>query len=82
MGPKNKLTDLNNILFEALERLNDNELQGDELREEIERSRAMTNISQQIIGLGQLAVNAKKVANEYGDASGLGLLLEDGCKNE
>ena len=35
---KNTLGDLNNILFEELERLNDDDLKGDELQQEMNRS--------------------------------------------
>lgn len=35
--PRNKLTDLNNHLFEQLERLNDGDLEGEELEKEIKK---------------------------------------------
>ena len=46
---KNKLVDLNNHLFEELERLNDENLKGEELQEERERAKSMANIAQTII---------------------------------
>lgn len=58
---KNKMIDLNNHLFEQLERLNDDELKGADLAEEIERARAMSAIATQIIANGSLALKAKAI---------------------
>lgn len=65
---KNSLIDLNNYLFEELERLNDEEeLKEDEsLEKEIKRSKAITNVAQQIINNANTVLTAKKYADEYG----------------
>ena len=68
MGVKNKLVDLNNHLFEQLERLNDEDLKGEALEEEINRAKAITDISQNIISNADIALKAFKCANEYGYA--------------
>lgn len=57
---KNKSIDLNNHLFEQLERLNDEELKGEDLKEEIERSKAIADISKQIIENNQLVLESQK----------------------
>lgn len=62
---KNKLSDLNNHLFEQLERLNDEELNGDDLTKEIERSRAITDVAKTIINNGELVLRAQKHKDEY-----------------
>ena len=62
---KNKLEDLNNHLFEQLERLNDEELTGEALEEELKRSRAVASISSQIIENGRLVLDALKHQTEY-----------------
>ncbi len=62
---KNTLVDLNNHLFEQLERLNDDEVRGEKLSEEIERANAMAKIAQKIIDNGNLALRAETVKNEY-----------------
>lgn len=63
---KNKLTDLNNHLFEQLERLNDEDLTGDDLETEIERSKAITQVARTIVDNGRLVLDAHKHADEYG----------------
>ena len=63
---KNKLTDLNNHLFAALERLGDEELKGDELAAEVERSKAIQGIASQVVGNAKLVFDAKRLQLEYG----------------
>ena len=62
----NKLSDLNNHLFAELERLSDEELNEDELKSEIDRARAITSVSKQIIENGALALRAEKFKQEMG----------------
>ena len=80
---KNKLVDLNNHLFEELERLNDENLKGEELQEERERAKSMANIAQTIINNGELALKAQKHFDEYGKADHIPDILQIGDgKNE
>jgi len=62
---KNKLTDLNDHLFAQLERLGEEDLQGDALQNEVERSKAITSVASQIIGNARLALDAQKTMAEY-----------------
>ena len=63
---KNTLSDLNNYMFEQLERLNDDELSDEQLDREIKKSEAMIKIADKIILNGKLALDAKKHYDEYG----------------
>lgn len=63
---KNTLTDLNNYLFESIERLNDDELTDEQLEKEIKRSEAVQKVAKTIIENGSLALQAKKHLDEYG----------------
>lgn len=56
---KNSLSDLNNHLFAQIERLSDEALTGDKLKEEVTRSIAVTNVSKQIIANAQLLLDAQ-----------------------
>lgn len=64
--PRNTLSDLNNHLFAQLERLNDEELTGEKLQEEIARARAISSIAAQIISNGSLVLESQKFLQEYG----------------
>ncbi|WP_421217970.1 hypothetical protein [Aeromonas enteropelogenes] len=61
---KNKLTDLNNHLFAQLERLGDESLTGDKLKEEILRSKAVASVSSQIVNNARLALDAQIAMRE------------------
>ena len=62
----NTLTDLNNYLFEEIERLQDDSLDDTQLEKEIKRSEAVQKIAKTIIDNGTLALQAKKHFDEYG----------------
>lgn len=62
---KNKLKDLNNHLFEALERLNDEDLDDDQLDKEIKRARSISSIATKIVDNASLILEAQKIKLEY-----------------
>lgn len=63
---KNNLKDLNNYLFEELERLNsDDELVGDNLDREIKRAKAISSIGMSIVNNARVVLDAKKYADEH-----------------
>jgi len=63
---KNKLTDLNNYLFECIERLNDDELTEEELEKEIKKSETIQKVAKTIIDNASVALQAQKHFDEYG----------------
>lgn len=64
---KNTLGDLNNHLFAQLERLSDEDLKGDALREEIDRAKSVTSVASKIIENGTLVLEAKKMIDDRMD---------------
>lgn len=62
---KNKMSDLNNHLFAQLERLSDESLKGDPLKEEIDRAKAVSSIAKDITSNASLALEAAKMQAEY-----------------
>lgn len=65
---KNNLGDLNNYLFEELERLNDNKTltNAETLEKELKRSKAITEVSSQIVQNAKIMLEAKKHADAFG----------------
>lgn len=55
---KNTTFDLNNYLFEQIERLQDDNLTDEELEKEIKRSKAVTSVAETIVKNGQLQLQA------------------------
>jgi len=72
---KNKLSDLNNHLFAQLERLNDEQLEGEALDSEINRSKAVAGVAGQIIANANTALRAAEYKANYG--SDAPVLIED-----
>ncbi|CNE39141.1 TPA: hypothetical protein ACGWKD_000478 [Streptococcus agalactiae] len=75
---QNKLSDLNNHLFAALERLGDEDLTNEQLQQEVERSKAITLVATKIIDNGRLVLDAQKTAAEYNGRSSVNLELLNG----
>lgn len=61
--PRNKISDLNNHLFSQLEKLNDDNLTGNELTMECKRAKAMSGIAAQILNSTRLTLEAMKMVN-------------------
>jgi len=75
---KNTLGDLNNHLFAQIERLSDEELQGEALDKEIQRAEAVTKVSSQIIANGALLLKARTYYDEWKPGSKIPNLLTEG----
>ena len=63
---RNKLTDLNNILFEQLERLQDDDISNEDFEKELQRTSAVTKVSKVIIDTAALSLQAFKAMNDVG----------------
>lgn len=81
---KNKLLDLNDYLFEQIEKINDDEVQGEELDTAIKKAETITNISEQIIKNAELQFKAMCKAADYGiiNQKQVQFLLKGSSNNE
>lgn len=79
---QNKLIDLNNYLFEQLERLNDDSLTIEELDREIKKSKEIVKVSQTIVNNADILLKAKKYFDENGISNEKIPLLSLGEKND
>lgn len=77
---KNKMSDLNNHLFAQLERLNDENLKGNDLASEIDRSKAMSSIAVQIVNGTKVVVDAMKLVSRGDAPKVISRLLGDGLE--
>jgi hypothetical protein len=63
---RNKLTDLNDLLFAQLERLDDEEMSKEDFKKELDRAKAMNLIARNIIDNAKVTLEGAKFANnEY-----------------
>lgn len=62
---KQNLGDLNGYLFESLDRLSDPDMSGLELQTEIQRAKAISNVSEKIIRNGELALKTEKAYDRH-----------------
>ena len=58
---KNSITDLNNHLFTALERINEEGISQDEMEQEIKRSKAVTSIAKSIVDGANVQIEIAKL---------------------
>lgn len=81
---KNRLTDLNDHLFAQMERLGDEDLKGDDLKEEIERADSMARIATQIVQNNNVILKTIKIADDMMDARNTERVLQlvGGAKNK
>jgi len=61
---RNKMNDLRDHLFAALERLDNDELNADDLQKEIEKAQAIS-------GLGNVIINSAKIEVDFMKATGM-----------
>jgi len=75
----NKLSDLNNILFEQLERLNDDEYLNEEenFKKEMQRTKAIAQISGSIINNAKNVLEAIKIKEEFGIENSMPMMLNE-----
>lgn len=68
-GVRNKLIDLNNHLFEEMERLNTDGISDEKLTKEIKRTNAMVDLAEQIVDNAKVILEANKFKVEYSRSS-------------
>lgn len=63
---KNRLTDLNDILFAQLERLSDESLSADAVAQEVQRTQSVVQVADRIIDNARLQLDGAKLIVEHG----------------
>lgn len=78
---KNKLINLNDHLYAQMERLSDESIDNEKMKEEINRSRAVTDVAKRIIETGRLAFDCLKERAKYTGLKDLPTMLNSGDGN-
>ncbi len=70
MKKKESILDLNSYLFEQLDKVTNDNLSGQDLKDEIERSKAVCNIAETIVKNASLALKVAEFTQEIGTSDG------------
>lgn len=82
---KTSLSDLNEYLFDALDRITSDDLSEEQLEKEIKRTGAVTKIAEVVISNAATQLKAYEMAAEYGavpDVAPVTKLIDGGTKND
>lgn len=63
---RNTLADLNNILFEQMERLQDDDLKGENLETELKKTKSIVDVASTVIENASLSLEAQKFLIDMG----------------
>lgn len=63
---KNKLSDLNDILFAQLERLTSDDLPADQIEQEVSRTQSVVQIADRIVDTARLQLDCAKFLADHG----------------
>lgn len=63
--PRNTLNDLNNHLFEQIERISDDELTEEQFEREVQRSRTISSLAKGVVNNARVMLDAQKHRDEY-----------------
>lgn len=74
---QNKLIDLNNLLFEQIERINDDELDDDDLKIQLNKAKHINDVAKTIVDINRLAFDALKHGDSTGRLVPKALSMED-----
>jgi len=70
------LEKLNDALFDQLDRLNDPQLKGDALEQEMKRAQSVTSVSKEIVANARTALDAERFRADVGSLHKMPRLLE------
>ena len=78
--PRNTLVDLNDHLFIAIERLNEDDLEGEALQDEIGRAKAICGIAGTVIENANAAMRAVELRDQLGQQAAMPRMLTGGSE--